>query len=76
MQYGAANYPLMRPTKEAGDCDGVARAVGANSASEAASSEDGGSNVVLIGGAVVLVLVAAGGGVWALRRRSTAGERE
>ena len=76
MQYGAGNYPLIRPTKDAGDCDGVARAVGANSASEAASPDEGGSNVLLIGGAVVLVLAAVGGGVVALRRRSTAGERE
>ena len=36
MQYGAANYTLMRPTEDAGDCDGVARAVGANSASSSA----------------------------------------
>ena len=36
MQYGAYNYTLVRPTKDAGDCDGVARAVGANTASSAA----------------------------------------
>jgi peptide/nickel transport system substrate-binding protein len=77
VQYGAANYSLMRPTEDAGDCDGVARAVGANTASSASSSaDDNGSNVVLIGGAVVLVLVAVGGGVMALRRRATSGERE
>jgi peptide/nickel transport system substrate-binding protein len=77
MQYGAGNYTLMRPTKDAGDCDGVARAAGANSASAASSSsDDNGSNVVLIGGAVLLVLVAVGGGVMTLRRRATSGERE
>ena len=76
MQYGAANYTLLRPTEDAGDCDGVPRAVGANSASSAESSDEEGSNVVLIGGVVLLVLVAAGGGIVAFRRRATAGERE
>ncbi|MET0998782.1 MAG: ABC transporter substrate-binding protein [Marmoricola sp.] len=76
MQYGAANYTLMRPTEDAGDCDGVARAVGANTASAASSPDDSGSNVVLIGGAAVLVVAAVGGGVVALRRRATSGERE
>ncbi len=76
VQYGGYNYHMLRPVKDAGNCDGVARAVGANSSSSTASSEDGGSNALLIGGVAVLVLVLAGGGVMAFRRRSTASERE
>ena len=77
MQYGAYNYSLLRPTEDAGDCDGVARAIGANSASSAASStsDDGGGNVMLIGGVVAAVVVVAGGLV-AFRRRATTSERE
>ncbi len=77
MQSGAYNYHLLRPVKGAGDCDGVARAVGANSASSSSSSDDeGNSNVMLIGGAALLVVVLGGGGLLAFRRRSTASERE
>ena len=78
MQYGTYNYHLLRPAAQAGDCDGVARAVGANttSATSSSTSEDGGGNAVLIGGAAVVALLLAGGGVMAFRRRTTAGERE
>ncbi len=77
MQYGAYNYSLLRPAEDAGDCDGVARAVGASTGDDTAgSSNDGGSNALLIGGVAVVVLLLAGGGFMAFRRRSTASERE
>jgi peptide/nickel transport system substrate-binding protein len=75
VQYGAYNYSLLRPAKDAGDCDGVARAMGANSTA-AASSDDSSGNLMLIGGAAVLVVLVAGGALLAYRRRATAGERE
>jgi peptide/nickel transport system substrate-binding protein len=77
MQYGAYNYQLLRPAKDAGDCDGVPRALGATSTSAASSPPDeGGGTATLVGGAAVLLLLFAGGGFMILRRRTTAGERE
>jgi peptide/nickel transport system substrate-binding protein len=79
MQYGSYNYHLLRPAADAGNCDGVARAVGANTASSSSSSSsnaDGGGNTLLIGGAGLLAVLLAGGGFMAFRRRATAGERE
>ncbi len=77
MQYGSYNYRLARPAEDAGDCDGVARAVGANTASSSSStSAEEGGNAVMIGGAAVLVVLLAGGGLMAFRRRSSADERE
>ena len=76
VQYGAHNYSALRPTAQAGNCDGVKSALKPVSASSGASGS-GGSNttVLLVGGVVVLVLLGAGG-VFAVRRRGTAGERE
>jgi peptide/nickel transport system substrate-binding protein len=78
MQYGSNNYTLLRQTKDAGDCDGVARAVGANAGTSSATSspDDGNGNVMLLGGAAVLVVLLAGGGALAFRRRATASDRE
>jgi peptide/nickel transport system substrate-binding protein len=81
VQYGSYNYHLLRPVKGAGDCGGVARAIGANASSSGSgsgsgSSDDSGSNVMMVGGAAVVVVLLGGGGVWALRRRSSANERE
>jgi peptide/nickel transport system substrate-binding protein len=78
MQYGSFNYHLLRPSKDAGDCDGVARAIGAETGAAASGSSDdgGGSAPMLIGGAAVLVVLLGGGGFWAFRRRATASERE
>ena len=76
MQYGAYNYSLVRPTKDAGDCDGVARAVGANTSSTAAADAEDGVSPMLIAGGVLLLVLLAGGGVVAYRRRATAEERE
>ncbi len=78
MQYGSANYRMLRPASDAGDCDGVARAVGARSTAgpgATAGDSDGGSPL-LIGGGLVLLLLLAGGGFAAVRRRATAAERE
>jgi peptide/nickel transport system substrate-binding protein len=74
IQYGARNYSLMRPAAKAGNCDGIASAVGA-SAAGAASSGGAGTGLV-VGGGVLLVVLVAGGAFLALRRRTTAGERE
>ena len=44
VQYGAQNYLNMRPAAEAGDCDGIANAVGAGgteAAADGGSSDDG-----------------------------------
>jgi peptide/nickel transport system substrate-binding protein len=76
MQYGGYNYHLLRPADQAGDCDGVARAVGVEESSAAASESDEGSNTVwILGGVVILVLLGVGGFL-AFRRRATAAERE
>ena len=75
IQYGAHNYTTLRPASQAGNCDGVASAVGA-SASSSSSSSGGGSNVALIGGGVALLVLLAGGVLLLVRRRTTAGERE
>jgi peptide/nickel transport system substrate-binding protein len=79
LQYGAHNYLSVRPADQAGDCDGVTSAIGANAGdvSPASASEDDatGTWVLVAGGAVILALL-AGGGIWAFRRRATAAERE
>ena len=77
IQYGGHNYNQFRPTSQAGDCDGVASALGASSSSSTKSSDDGGgSNTAawIAGGVLVVALV--GGGVLLVRRRNTAAERE
>ena len=78
IQYGIHNYLSIRPADEAGDCDGVTTALGAGQVSDGggSDSDEGSSTALVIGGIVLLgVLVLAGGG-WALRRRSTAADRE
>ena len=77
VQYGAHNYLEMRPADQAGDCDGVASAVGASTDVDPASAAEDGSNTwVLVAGGVAVLALLAGGGLWAFRRRATAGERE
>ena len=72
LQYGAHNYINARPAAQAGNCDGVASAVGATQA-----SDSGGASTGFWVGAGIAVLVLVGvGGVVLLRRRSTVGERE
>ncbi|HET6938672.1 MAG TPA: ABC transporter substrate-binding protein [Nocardioides sp.] len=74
VQYGVRNYTLFRPAADAGDCDGVTSALGANAESGNDSSGEF-SKALVIGGSVVAVLVIVGVVVM-LRRRSTAAERE
>ncbi len=77
VQYGAFNYRLLRPADEAGDCDGIASAVGASTTAGSSGGDgDDGGNGLLVGAGVAALLVLVGGGVVALRRRATAGERE
>ena len=74
VQYGARNYTLLRPAKDAGDCDGVTTALGAAEESGSDGS-DSASTTLIIGGVVLAALVVVGG-IVLLRRRSTAAERE
>ncbi len=75
-QYGIHNYLNIRPTAEAGDCDGIKTALGAGQSTGGSDTDDDGNSGLVIGGGVLLgVLVLAGGG-WALRRRSSAADRE
>jgi peptide/nickel transport system substrate-binding protein len=80
IQYGTHNYQAVRPADQAGDCDGVATAVGASASAASQSSGDsadsGGNTGVLVGGGVVLAALLVGGGVLLTRRRATAGDRE
>jgi peptide/nickel transport system substrate-binding protein len=74
MQYGARNYTLLRPADEAGDCDGVTTAIRATG--DTSSADEGIGTGVWIGIGVLAGVVIIGGLVFAMRRRSTAGERE
>jgi len=74
IQYGARNYTLLRPAKDAGDCDGVTTAIGASKKS--GSSSKSSSNLTYAVGGGVLAVVVLGGGILLLRRRSTAADRE
>jgi len=77
VQYGAHNYSALRPVDQAGDCDGVNSALKpVASTSSGDESGNGDSNTALIVGGVAVLLLLAGGGFMAVRRRSTAGERE
>lgn len=80
IQYGISNYLSVRPADEAGDCDGVETALGAEgspSAGGGGGDSDGGSSTgALVGGGVALAVVVLGALVWAMRRRSSAAERE
>jgi len=74
VQYGAFNYTFLRPADEAGDCDGVASAIGASESSGSDDDDGGGVALWFLGGAVLVLVVA--GVVVAVRRRSTADSRE
>jgi peptide/nickel transport system substrate-binding protein len=82
IQYGIHNYLSVRPADEAGDCDGVESALGAEGSPTAAGGgggageDEGSSTGVLIGGGVLLAALVLGGGVFAMRRRGTAADRE
>ena len=75
IQYGGHNYNALRPAAQAGDCDGVASALGASRVlgqrrqptTAAAATPLPGSS----GGVVVVALV--GGGVLLVRRRGDRG---
>lgn len=85
-QYGVTNYLEMRPADQAGDCDGVASAVGAVAEGEddgdatpvggAADTDETSSSWVLPVMGVLAVALVAFGILWPFRRRATAGERE
>jgi peptide/nickel transport system substrate-binding protein len=76
-QYGARNYSLLRPAKEAGSCSGVATAIGAGGArAQAAGEKDdgGGAGLIITGG--LIAVIGAAGVLFFVRRRGTATERE
>jgi peptide/nickel transport system substrate-binding protein len=75
VQYGSHNYVSLRPAADAGSCDGVGSAVGANVSAASADAGGSGGSGLLVGGGVVLLVLLAGGGFLAFRRRATAGER-
>ncbi|HET6562409.1 MAG TPA: ABC transporter substrate-binding protein [Marmoricola sp.] len=79
-QYGVTNYLQMRPADQAGDCDGVTSAIGAEGSETGldpvASDRDEDSTWVLVAGGAVLLVLVGGGAFWGFRRRATAGERE
>jgi peptide/nickel transport system substrate-binding protein len=77
-QYGNNNYMSMRPADEAGDCDGVTSALGADEGDAGLTGgvDEGSSTWALVGGGVLLLVLLAGGALWAMRRRSTAADRE
>jgi peptide/nickel transport system substrate-binding protein len=77
-QYGVYNYIHMKPASEAGNCDSATAGgslSGAVAATKAGSSSSVGTGF-LIGGGIVVVLILVGLGGFAMRRRSTAGNRE
>jgi len=78
IQYGIHNYLSLRPADEAGDCDGVESALGAGQEPGAGGGGDSdeGGNAAVIGIAVLAGVLVLAGGFWALRRRSTAADRE
>ena len=79
VQYGGRNYSLLRPADEAGDCDGVTTALGANQeldpAAAGTSSDDAGNGMLVAGGLAAVALL-LGGSIVMLRRRATADDRE
>ena len=87
-QYGVHNYLNIRPADQAGDCDGIATALGAQTTADGkpvasgtsgsgGGSDDGGNSTpVLVVGGVLLVALVAGGAVWGVRRRATTADRE
>jgi peptide/nickel transport system substrate-binding protein len=81
IQYGIHNYLSVRPADEAGDCDGVATALGVEGSPSAGgggggTDDESSSTGVLVGGGVLLAALVLGGGVFAMRRRGTAADRE
>ena len=44
IQYGGHNYNQLRPAAQAGDCDGVASALGASASSSTSAADDGGGS--------------------------------
>ena len=72
LQYGVHNYINARPVAQAGDCDGVASAIGATAAAES----NGVSTGFWVGAGVAAVALVGVGGVVLLRRRASVGERE
>ena len=79
-QYGVHNYLNIRPVAEAGDCDGVSTALGAEGVSASAGggsdSDEGSNTAVLVVGGIVLGALVVGLGFWALLRRSSVADRE
>jgi peptide/nickel transport system substrate-binding protein len=84
-QYGVHNYLNIRPADQAGDCDGITTALGAQTADGkpvasgsggGGGGDEGSSTPMLIVGGVLLAGLVAGGAVWGVRRRATAAERE
>jgi peptide/nickel transport system substrate-binding protein len=75
VQYGARNYTLLRPSDEAGACDGVTTALGASTGgSDGGGGGDSTVTWLVLGGGLLVLLV--GGGIFFSRRRATAAERE
>ena len=78
-QYGIRNYLSIRPADEAGDCDGVATALGAvaRRAPAAAVAPRTTAPAPRPGRRrLLLAALVVGGGVFAMRRRATAADRE
>jgi len=80
-QYGAHNYLNARPVAEAGDCDGVTTALGAEGVSQGggasgADSDEGSNTAVVVVGVIVVAALVIGLGFWAIMRRSSVADRE
>jgi peptide/nickel transport system substrate-binding protein len=83
MQYGSNNYVNLRPAADAGDCDGIATAVGAvtgsggsGGTSGGGSDDEGMSTAAMIGIGVLAGIAVVGGGMVLMRRRATVDDRE
>jgi peptide/nickel transport system substrate-binding protein len=83
MQYGSNNYVNLRPAADAGDCDGIATAVGAvtgsggsGGTSGGGSDDEGMSTGAMIGIGVLAGIAVVGGGMVLMRRRATVDDRE
>lgn len=79
IQYGINNYLEVRPADEAGDCDGVETALGAEgspSAGGAGGADEESGSGALVGGGIALAAIVIGAAIWAMRRRSSAADRE
>lgn len=78
MQYGVHNYLNVRPVAQAGDCDGVTTALGADGSatSGGTEAEEESSSTPLFLGLGLLVLGGLAGVALLLRRRAGADDRE